>query len=215
MRRLIFLGILLVMGIFPTIQRVQAQGSAEPNISTPEEGSPLQGLTPIRGTTAVNDFVSWELTFGYANDTTGTWFFLSEGEESISNDILIDWDTATVTDGNYNLRLTVYLTEGRRDHFIIRDLRIRNYTPIETVTPTPTLTHTPYTVTPLPSQTPTLTPIPSETPVPPTPTPLPTNPVVITTGDINYSLLRGAAGALAVFMTIGLYSTLRKSLRKR
>jgi hypothetical protein len=215
MRRIFFLGILLSMGIFLFFQRAQAQNTTDPSISTPAEGSPLQGLIPIEGTTAIENFISWEITFGYTNDTTGTWFFLAESDEPFSNEILVEWDTATVTDSTYNLRLTVFLTEGRRKHFVVPDLRIRNYTPIETITPTPTLTQTPYTVTPLPSQTSTLTPIPSKTPVPATPTPLPTNPVVITTGDINYSLLRGGAGALAIFMSIGLYSTLRKSLRKR
>ena len=82
-------------------------------------------------------------------------------------------------------------------------------TPLPTPTPLPTDTPTP---TPVP---PTSTPIPpTETPFPDTPTPLPTNPASITQREINNSLIRGAAGALAAFVLVGLYLSIKRIIRR-
>ncbi len=198
----------------PTIfARAQDQNAPKAEITSHQSGEAIRGIVPISGFTAVDGFISWELTFGYAKDTTGTWFLISEGKEPISNGTLTEWDTSTITDGKYNLRLTVYLGGGRRTHFILPDIRVRNYTPIETNTPTPMLTATPYTKTPQPSKTPTLTLPPTITPIPDTPTPMPTNPIEISAPAISSSLMRGAGFALTAFLIMGLYTTVRRWLR--
>jgi hypothetical protein len=209
--RFFLLSIILLIPIFS----VGAQESSPTvEITSQAAGDAVRGIVPVSGNTAVEGFQSWELTFGYAGDKTGTWFFIAESDQPVDYDILTQWDTTTLTDGTYNLRLTVFFEGGRRTHFIVPDLRIRNYTSIETVTPTPTLTSTPFTVTPQPSLTPTITEPPTETPIPDTPTPLPTNPMEISTRHVTNSLMRGAAGALAAFLVIGLYATLKKVFRK-
>jgi hypothetical protein len=215
MRRLFFVVLTFIFACTPGL-RVAAQNADIPGVqvSAPLPGTALKGLVTITGNTAVEGFLSWELNFGYARDTTGTWFLIAEGDEPISQGELTQWDTTTITDGNYNLRLTVYLDGGRREHFVVNDLRVRNYSPVETTTPTPTLTSTPFTETPRPSLTPSLTVIPSETAVPDTPTPLPTNPVTITQSDLSNSLTRGAAGAAAAFLLIGLYWSIKRVFRK-
>jgi hypothetical protein len=192
----------------------QSSDSDDVEILSPPPGTPLQGTVAIEGNTIIEGFKSWEITFSYANDTTGTWFLIAEGDEQVSRGELTQWDTSTITDGDYNLRLTVYLQDGRREHYLVNDLRVRNYTPIETITPTPTLTSTPFTETPQPSLTPSNTTQPTETPFPNTPTPLPTNPVTISERDINYSLIRGAAGALAAFVLVGLYLSVKRLIRR-
>jgi hypothetical protein len=195
---------------------MNAQNGDSPNvqISAPAPGTPLKGLVSVEGSTLIDGFQSWELTFSYASDTTGTWFLIAEGNAAIDGGELAQWDTTTITDGDYNLRLSVFLEGGRREHYVVENLRVRNYSPIETITPTPSLTPTPFTETPLPSQTPTLTQPPTETPLPDTPTPLPTNPVTITQGNLNNSLTRGAAGAAAAFVLVGLYLSIKRMLRK-
>jgi hypothetical protein len=215
MRRLFFVILTLVLAFTPGLW-VAAQSGDAPGvqISAPSPGTPLKGSVTITGNTAVEGFQSWEVTFGYAQDTTGTWFLIAEGDQPISQGELTQWETTTISDGNYNLRLTVYLEGGRREHFVVNDLRVRNYSPIETTTPTPTLTSTPFTETPRPSLTPTNTLIPSETAIPNTPTPLPTNPVTITQSDLNNSLVRGAAGAAAGFLLVGLYWSVKRVFRK-
>ena len=215
MRRFIFV-ILSLLGMLVQASWVAAQSgdSAGVEITAPSSNSPIQGTVAIEGSTLIEDFISWEITFGYASDSTGTWFLITEGDEQVSSGELTQWDTTTITDADYNLRLTVFIDGGRREHFVINNLRVRNYSPIETITPIPTLTSTPYTETPRPSLTPTSTTQPTETTIPNTPTPLPTNPVTITQSDINNSLIRGTAGALAAFVLIGLYLSIKRMIRK-
>ena len=215
MRRSIFV-ILTLLGMLIPALGVFAQSGDSPgvSISAPAPGTPIQGIVTIAGRTRAEGFQSWELTFGYAEDSTGTWFLIAEGDELIPEGELAQWDTTTITDGTYNLRLTVFLAGGRREHVVVNDLRVRNYSPIETITPTPTLTSTPFTETPRPSLTATITQTPTETPIPSTFTPLPTNPVEITQTDINYSLIRGVAGAAAAFMAVGLYLSVKRIFRR-
>jgi len=211
------IGLVILVMMLVLALRVHAQGQddAEVEVASPEAGEALRGLVTLMGSTVIEGALSWELTFSYASDTTGTWFLIFESAEPVQDGPLARWDTTTISDGNYNLRLTVYLEGGRRAHFVVPGLRVRNYTPIETNTPTPTITSTPFTETPRPSLTPTITQSPTGTPVPNTPTPLPTNPLELPPGAINYSLLRGAVGALGVFAVMGVYATLRKIARMR
>ncbi len=215
MRRLLFVILTLVVMLVP-VSWVAAQtgDSSGVEITAPSTGTPLQGAISIVGSTLIDGFSSWEITFGYAHDTSGSWFLISEGDEQTTRGELAQWDTTTITDGDYNLRLTVYLQGGRREHFVVNNLRVRNYSPIETITPTPTLTSTPFTETPHPSRTPTSTTEPTETQIPNTPTPLPTNPATITQNNINNSLLRGGAGALVAFVLIGLYLSIKRIIRR-
>jgi hypothetical protein len=215
MRRNLFMLLTLVLACVPGFSALAQSGdSPVVEISAPIPGIPLKGVISIDGTTAMTGFQSWEITFGYANDSTGSWFLIDEGQEIITQSEITQWDTATITDGDYNLRLTIYLEGGRREHFIVNGLRVRNYSPVETITPIPSQTPTPYTETPLPSQTPTVTQAPTETSIPNTPTPLPTNPATITQNDITNSLSRGAAGAAAVFVLIGFYISIKRMLRR-
>jgi hypothetical protein len=180
-------------------------------VHSPQSGDAIRGTISILGNTDVEGFISWEISFGYEDDTTGTWFLIDESTLSITDDLLTDWDTTTITDGNYNLRLTVFLVEGRRTHYTLRGIRIRNYSSIETLTPHPTMTQTPQLATSDPSKTPTYIIQITETPPPQTPTPIPTNPLVLTSEGFSNYLLRGVAGAFAFFITIGLYITVRKA----
>ncbi len=193
---------------------VNAQSPNKGEITNIRADEVLRGIADIRGTTAITGVVSWELAFGYANDTTGTWFLIAENNTSIQNGLLADWDTTLIADGNYNLRLTLFFEENRRSHLIVENIRVRNYTAIETLTPTASITPTPFTETPVPSQTPTPTVVPTHTSIPSTPTPLPTNPVEISHQDINNQFLRGAAGAAALFIVIGLYGSIRQKLQR-
>lgn len=215
MRRFFVFILLATALIFSSsLARAQSANPTKGEIKNIGDGDAVRGLVGIEGTTGIEGALSWELAFGYADDTTGTWFLINEGEEPVKNGTLTNWDTSTITDGTYNLRLTILFDGNRRSHLIIQDVRIRNYTPIETDTPTPTITSTPFTITPFPSQTPTITQIPTNTPVADTPTPLPTNPVEISSRDINNSLARGAAGVMALFIVAGLYATIKKNFRK-
>jgi len=215
MRRFLFV-ILALMGMLSLPLGVTAQSgdSAGVEITSPTTGKPIQGNVIIEGSTIAEGFISWEITFSYASDSTGTWFLIAEGSEQVMSGELAQWDTTTISDGDYDLRLTVFRQGGRREHDLVKDFRVRNYSPIESATPIPTLTATPYTETPRPSLTPTRTLPPTGTTIADTPTPLPTNPVTITEPDIKNSLIRGGAGALAGFVLVGLYLSLKRMIQR-
>lgn len=200
------------VSLLPTFWvNAQDQEPVKAEIISPTAGDAVRGSIAIKGIIAVDGFISWELTFSYADDTSGSWYLIAEGEEHTINDFLSEWDTTTITDGFYNLRLTVYLKGSRRTHFILPGIQVRNYTPVEIETPIPALTTTPSTQTPQPTKIPIN--LQSQTLLPETPTPLPTNPIEISSPEISNSLIRGALGTLTGFLILGLYISVRKTLK--
>ncbi|MGD0877389.1 MAG: hypothetical protein ABSA01_04485 [Anaerolineales bacterium] len=197
------IGILLLLIPFlaaVAVGTVTAQGL--PAIISPQQGEVLQGTVTIRGSSTETGFQSFEVDFAYTGDTTGTWFLISQSSQAVDLGTLATWDTTTITDGNYDLRLRIILNDGTPLDVIISDLRVRNYTPIETPTPAPTVIK------------PTLTPTDTLTPTPfPSPTPLPVNPAVLTTLDISASLAYGGLGAVALIIIFGIYFWVRRNYR--
>jgi hypothetical protein len=163
----------------------------------------VRGLLTIQGTTAVEGFARSEVAFAYA-EAPETWFRIAESAAPIENGALARWDTGTITDGDYALRLLITLEDGSQQSMTLEGLRVRNYSPVETGTPTPTPI-----VTPLHS-TPTITP----TPVPPLPTPLPPNPAGLSTREALASMGKGALFVLGAFATLGIYQRARSLLRR-
>jgi hypothetical protein len=92
----------------------------------------------------------------------------------------------------------------------VTGLRIRNYSPVETETPTPVVP----TETLFPGQA-TRTPLPSATPLPPTVTPLPTNPAIYTPQQLFNGLAAGSSVVLILFVLLGIYSAGRAFWRNR
>lgn len=191
---------------------------AQPQITFPAGGDAVQGQVTLSGASGIPGFFYAELSFTYAGDTTGTWFLIEESFTPIQNSALATWDTFAITDGTYDLRLLITLVDGSQMETIVRGVRVRNYSQIETSTPTPSLTPTnaptlDQTLAFTPSALPTITLTPTGTPLPPTVTPLPRNPAEIVPQQIGDSLLRGAAGTLAAFLLLGMYTSLRRRRR--
>lgn len=150
-------------------------------ISSPKEGDVLQGVVEIRGRTDAEDYESAELHFSFHSDPTGTWFLISESFEPVEDGLLALWDTSNITDGTYSIRLTVNKRGDMRDSFRVDNLRVRNYSPIETDTPSPFID---VLESPTPENT--------QTPRPPTPTLLPQNPAELMQRDVWRSAYIGA-----------------------
>jgi len=176
-------------------------------IQSPSTGDAIQGVVTIMGNIVAEDFQNGELTFSYVHNPTSTWFLMKTIEEPSDNGIIAEWDTTTITDGNYNLRLSVIYSDGNEVVTEVRDLRVRNYTPIETNTPTPI---TP-TATPVPGSSPT----PTETPIPPTATALPGNPAELTAQDVVEGFGKGILTTIGIFSLIGLYVIVRNRITKK
>lgn len=189
--------------------RAAAQAST-PVITAPTAGQVLHGPVAITGLTDVSNFASAEISFAYASNTTNTWFSISATTQPIANDALASWDTSTISDGDYALRLRVTLQDGTFQDVTV-PVQVRNYTALATPTPTATATvpalqiSTPILVAvSTPTQIPTLTPHPTSTPLPP-------NPAEVTQSQIYASLQRGAIIIGLLFFVFGIFLRLRRN----
>jgi hypothetical protein len=203
----------LIAHLAPGSERLIIRETATPTpteipsaaILSPAEGQAVQGSLPVVVFTAVQGFASAELSFGYVNNPTGTWFLIAQSIAPLVNEQMASWDTNLITDGIYDLRLIVRLQDGSQQERSVKGVRVRNYSPIETDTPTP-LTAT---ATFAPGEAPTLT----QTIVPtatPTFTALPTNPAEMTTDAIVGSLGKGTVAVAGIFLLLGIYIVYKK-----
>jgi len=183
-----------------------AQEELSPGIVSPGAGEAIQGVVQVSGTTLTPGFQSAELSFGYDNPTTGTWFLIQPMSQPVENGSLGAWDTTLLSDGTYVLRLVIYLEDGSSQESRIDGLRVRNYTPIETSTPTQTPVE--------PTRQVTQTPRPTRTTPPSTATPLPPNPASVSQLGVIASLVQGGFFALAFFAGLGLYLIIRSFFKR-
>lgn len=183
-----------------------AQDSPPIAITSPASGEVLRGEITIIGTMDVPNFASAQLDFKYASDDGDTlrsnsgqgWFPLAALSQPALDSPLYLWNTASITDGDYILRLRVTLTDGTF-HEATVPITIQNDAPI--LTPTPVVTSTPASIG-VQIPTPFLlaaSPTPTEVPRP-TPTPLPPNPASLTQSTILTSLGRGALVIIGLFI---------------
>ena len=189
---------------------IAAQDTPPIALTSPNTGDILRGQVTITGTTDVPGFVSAKLDFAYASNQTGSWFALQTLSQPVQDSALFTWDTTTVTDGEYVLRLQVFLADSTTQEVTV-PVRIQNDTPIPTTTPVPTATLEEFVSVQIPtpfllaaSATPTDVPR-------PTPTRLPANPVALSQNEIYASLGRGALVMLGLFVFSGIALRLRRS----
>jgi hypothetical protein len=193
---------LLFLAFFLTVvvaRPVAARTGLQPVVTKPRAGEVLQGTLTVTGSSNVPGFLSAEIAFAYSGDTTGTWFLIAEDSQPVADGTLATWDTTTITDGDYVLRLRVYLTDGSYIDTTVPDLRVRNYTPVETPAPASTAQQ----ATQVPTSVSTTTPY-------PTPTLLPPNPAELTPTNVWVSIGYGGLGAFLLFGIISVYLWLRR-----
>jgi hypothetical protein len=93
-------------------------------IDSPSSGETVSGVAEIRGTAAEPGMMRFRVEFGYDPDPTGTWFLVFEGTEPVRNGLLGEWDTSSIREGNYALRLTAYFADGSMRETITRGLHV-------------------------------------------------------------------------------------------
>jgi hypothetical protein len=212
MRSLLFFFSLVATLMYPWLIVNAQEATITPEIQvmilSPSPGQALQGTILILGEINVEGPLSVELSFTYSDDQRETWFLIHEIEDSVPGEINFEWDTTTITDGQYTLRLLVR-TDQDQIIALVPGLRVRNYSAIETNTPNPTST-------PAPADThaPTATATSTLTPVPFTPTPLPPNPAQIDIRDIGMSIGKGGIVVFSLFAILGIYTYIRNRSRK-
>lgn len=166
-----------------------------------EDNQAVQGRVPVRLRGPLEVVREARLDFAYA-DAPDAWFPLAQRRGLPADGLLAVWDTTTLTDGDYLLRLQ-YTTQDGQSFALQIKLRVRNYTPIETPTPSPTPVRAAGEAPP----TATATPTPSPTPVPPTP--LPPNPASLDPTALPRIWLGGALGAVLALALLAFYRWLK------
>jgi hypothetical protein len=195
--------------VLPILQPAAQTDSPEiVEITSPVPGEALQGIVPVIGTIQTTSFNDAALEFSYVEDDTGSWFEIARTRIQIVDGEIGTWDTSTLTDGNYTLRLSVILSSGEVITDTVMGLRVRNYSAIETNTPAPTDTPLPESG---PTRMPTQTLIPTD--FPPAPSPLPPNPAQITLPQVSRTVGRGLLVTLAAFAILG-FLVLRTRFRR-
>ncbi|NUQ39739.1 MAG: hypothetical protein HUU23_18510 [Caldilineales bacterium] len=132
-------------------------------ISYPPETEMVRGMIEIRGSAMHPEF--WKYELAAAAFGTQNWFNLGVSETPVQNNVLGRWDTRTVPDGTYTLRIRIVKRDGNYDEYTVQRVLVANSAPL--ATPTPEISPTP-TVTPTPPPA-TATPV-LLTPIIPTPT---------------------------------------------
>ncbi len=193
--------------LFPVVLLlIAAQDSPPVAVTSPAPNELLRGQVTITGRVDLASFVSAQLAFGYASNPTDTWFTIQTFSPPIVDPNLAVWDTSSITDGDYVLRLRVNLEDGTFQEATV-PIRIGN-----DVVPTPTLEPTATQEDTLLLPTPFLlaaSPTPTEVPRP-TPTPVPANPASLGRREVYASLGRGALVILGLFAIAGLIIRVRR-----
>jgi len=110
-------------------------------ILSPLPNNIISGNTQILGSAIHPSFLQYRVEFGPDPNPNNLWFPITGVVQTpILNGILGVWNTTTAAapDGNYQIRLRVFLRDGSEQSTVINNVRIQNQqpTPIPTNTPT-------------------------------------------------------------------------------
>jgi len=186
--------------------RVTAAFVAHPRVDSPKAGQALRGVVTITGSTNISNFQSAEVSFRYDRQDNSSWFLLQQSSQPVDNGNLATWDTTTIADDTYRLRVVVTLQDGTTLETDVPGLRIRNYSAVETDTPSPTLSAT--------QGGPVIAGNITQTAIP-TPTDLPANPAQVSQANLTDSAVKGSLFTAIIFMCIGGYLLVRSVTHRR
>ena len=172
-------------------------------ILSPVESSVLQGVVAIKGTVTGIGLQRAEVSFRYQDGDSTTWFLIDQVNESVVDAVIANWDTAVIADGTYQLRIDAFYEDGHQLETVVNDLRIRNYTAVETpLKPTEDIT-----ISGSPKNT--STSVPTKTAQVATPTLLAPNELALTTNDIVTSIIQGAVIGILSIIIISVWLYIR------
>jgi hypothetical protein len=179
------------------------------SITSPQADAVVRGQVEIQGRMNLAGFSSAELAFGYAPagadaTLTGNWFVIQSYSLPVSGPLLAIWDTTSVTDGDYNLRMRVFLEDGSMQEVVVSKIKIRNDMPVPTETPAEVFQPV------VPSPTPTIMPT-MEPRMSIQPTPIPPNPAALSIPMVYSTFGRGVLVSILLFGIVSLLLRTRKN----
>lgn len=135
---------------FPTLSVPPTIPATYPNqiqIVSPVVGQQLAGNFTVFGSASHPEFIQYALEFGPSPNPSNLWYPITPQPVTrpVINNALGAWNTTLVQDGSYQVRLHVWLTQGRENtSVIVSDLRVRN-----TQAPPPPPNNTPPSISPI------------------------------------------------------------------
>ncbi|MDX9849659.1 MAG: hypothetical protein RBT01_04065 [Anaerolineaceae bacterium] len=173
-------------------------------IQSPAEGDYLQGNVAITGTVTGSGFQSAVISFRYQDTSSQSWFVIAQTSAPVVDDLIATWDTSTIADGVYQIRVLAVFDNGREQEEIITNLNVRNYTPID-----PLKTADPGQPTQLNDQTPTIL-MEATSTLRPSPTSMPGNEMMVTQSQFINTAIQGAIFGVLFLIVIALFIIIRR-----
>ncbi|MEO1667353.1 MAG: PKD domain-containing protein, partial [Chloroflexota bacterium] len=130
--------------ILPPTAVPPAQASTPVPISivilSPVPGSVISGNTQVLGAASHPQFLQYQVEYGPQPNSGNLWFPITGTvQRPVNNGLLGIWNTTSVEDGLYNIRLRVTLRDGTSLSTVVGNIRVQNRQP----TPIPTATTIP------------------------------------------------------------------------
>jgi len=100
-------------------------------ITAPVSNEMVEGVIEIRGSVPEEDFASAEVLYSYAQTDRDTWFLIKRLDKVVQDDVLAAWDTTTITDGVYRIKLTVKSADGSENEVVVENIQVSNYTRVQ------------------------------------------------------------------------------------
>ena len=218
-------GLIVVGSLYATtaVAAPPAQGVDVGVITDPANGATVQGTIQIIGSADHPEFQFYVIEFSPEPVSGDQWQFLADQNTPVLNGVLATWDTNTVPDGVYSIRMRVVRLDGNYLEVFAQQVTVSNSQPIPTDTP-------PVTAIPIPTQTPTAPPptptILIDQPIveTATPRPVPTSPPLedpdeptslipdvqgFSVSPLRDACLYGGAIMLGIFLLFGFFASLR------
>jgi len=207
----------LFLGVLPLVAATFAQQGAQVIITSPQENATVRGLVIIRGSATIPSFQFFKVEYGRGASPADWHLIGSTRPEPVIDGILAQWDTTSLPDGVYTLRLQAVKNDGNYQEYFVRQLVVANKRATETPTPTasPEPTRGP---SPTAGPTPTLAILqPTAALALPTPTPTPVRPQrqampQLPVANWGEAFCMGAGTMVAIFAVVGLVFGLRRYL---
>lgn len=184
------------ISIFPQLDLVRIQ--------FPTDGEVIKGNVQLVGSITGQDFQFADISFRYQDSTSDTWFLITSIDSNINDGVIASWDTSTIADGLYQLRVLAHYENGNDQEAIVKDIQVRNYSPTDPV-PTRDASSPPIDATPLQS----ITVITSATQED-TPTPMPFNELTVTRSQFFLTVLQSAIFGILLLIVAILFIIIRR-----
>ncbi len=138
LRRVALIALVTVLSLALLAWPAQAAPPAQESqaaITSPVDGQEIAGTLTVSGSASHPQFTRYELAFGPDPNPKDAWQVFSENNQPVANNVLGLWNTTSVADGTYMLRLRVVRKDSNYSEAVVRGLAVRNQQPTKTPTP--------------------------------------------------------------------------------